>query len=100
MHILFVHCSAVLLTDTLSIGVTRGVLCTAASSLFCSISALWLRALRSPMVHAGRDPHLSLLFSALLSDPCPTVVLVSNGLGHRSPRTHEKFGRFTYSGPT
>ena len=24
-------------------------------------------------------------FSMLLSDPCPIVVLVSNGLGHRSP---------------
>ena len=37
-------------------------------------------------------------FSALLSDPCPTVLLVSNGLGHRSPRAHEKFSRFICSG--
>ena len=33
--------------------------------------------------------HVSLYpFSALLSDPCPTVVLVSNGIARHSPRTH------------
>ena len=51
----------------------------------------------SPVVHACRDPHLPILFSRLLSEPCIAAVLVINGLGHRSPRTHEKFGRFIYS---
>ena len=49
------------------------------------------------VVHAYRDPRLPVPLSALLSDPCPAVVLVSNGLGHRSPRTREKFGRFIRS---
>ena len=53
------------------------------------IFALWLRAPRSPVVHAGRDPCLLVLFSALWSDTCPIVVLVSNGLGHCSPRTRK-----------
>ena len=61
---------------------------------------LWLHASCSPMVHTCRDPRLPVLFSTLLSDPCPAVVLVINGLGHRSPRTREKFGRFIRSDPT
>ena len=60
---------------------------------------LWLRAPRSPVVHACHDTRLSILFSALLSDPCPIVILVINDLGHRSPRTCEKFGRFICSDP-
>ena len=36
MHILFVHCSAVLFADTPSIGVMRVVLCTTNSFLFQS----------------------------------------------------------------
>ena len=52
---------------------------------------------RSPMVHAYLDPYLPILFPTLLLDTCPTVVLVSNGLGHRLPRTRKKFGRFIYS---
>ena len=51
----------------------------------------------SPVVHACRDPRLPVLFSRLLLEPCLAAVLVSNGLGHRLPRTHEKFGRFIYS---
>ena len=64
------------------------------------IVVLWLCASRSFVVHVCRDPHPSILFSVLLSDPCPIVVLVINGLRHRSPRTREKFSRFICSGPT
>ena len=91
MHILFVHCSVVLLADTPSIGVTRVGLMSECARLprSCSRvrSALWLRVSRSPVVHAGRDPRLPIPLSMLLSDPCPAVVLVSNGLERRSPRT-------------
>ena len=67
----------------------------------CSIVrfALWLRAPRLSMVLACRDPCLPVLFSMLLSDPSPIVVLVINGLGHRAPRTCEKFSRFICSDP-
>ena len=61
------------------------------------ISTLWLHAPRLPVVHAYCDPHVPVLFSTLLSNPFPIDVLVSNGLGHRSPRTREKIGRFIYS---
>ena len=89
MHILFVHYSVVLLADTSSIGVTCVVLCMTESFLFRVISALWLHARRSPVVHVGRDPRLPVLFFVFLSDPCPAAVLVINGLRPRSPRTRE-----------
>ena len=50
-------------------------------------SELWLRVSRSPVVHAGRDPRLPIPLSALLSDPYPAAVLVSNDIARRSPRT-------------
>ena len=87
MHILFVHCHAVLLADTPSIGVMRVVLCMTNSSCSRVRSELWLRVSRSPVVHAGRDPRLPVPLFALLSDSCPVVVLVSNGIAHHSPRT-------------
>ena len=37
MHIPFVHCSAVLLVDTPSIGVTRVVLCMTGSFMFLEL---------------------------------------------------------------
>ena len=37
---------------------------------------LWLHALRLHVVHACCDPYLPVLFSTLLSDPFPAVVLV------------------------
>ena len=58
MHNLFVHCSAVLLEDTPSIGATCVVWCTTASFLFGVISTRWFRAPHSPVVHADRDPRL------------------------------------------
>ena len=76
MHILVVHCSAVLLADTLPISVTRVGVMSDCARLSCSCSgvrsALWLRAPRSPMVHAGHDPRLSIpLFYALVGPlPC------------------------------
>ena len=86
MHILFVHYSAVLLADAPFIAVTR-VYCARLTGPCSGITTeLWLRATRSPVVHACPDPHLPVLLSVLLSDPCPTAVLVINGLGHRSPR--------------
>ena len=78
----------VLLADTPSIGVTRVVLCTTDSSCARVRSELWLRVSRSPVVHAGRDPRLPIPLSALLSDPCPVVVLVSNSIACRSHQTH------------
>jgi len=47
--------------------------------------------------YAYHDPSLPALFFGLLSEPWLAAVLVINGLGHRSPRTREKFGRFIYS---
>ena len=38
--------------------------------------------------YAYHDPSLPALFFGLLLEPCLAVVLVINGLGHRSPRTH------------
>ena len=77
----------ILLVDTPSLGVTRVVLCMTVSSYSRGRSELWLRVSRSPVVHAGHDPRLPIPFSALLSDPCPAVVLVSNGIARRSPPT-------------
>ena len=83
-----VHCSVILLADTPSIGVTRVVLCMTGSFLFPELGlhcgfVFRVRPWFMPIVtHISTYP-----FYALLSDPCPTVVLVSNGLGHRSPRT-------------
>ena len=73
------------LVDAPFIDVMRVILCTTDSSTV----ERWLRAPRLPVVHACRDPRLPVHFSALLSDPFPTVVLVSNGLGHRSPQTRK-----------
>ena len=103
MHILFVHCRAVLLADTAFVGVTRVGLMSDCAQLSRSCtgvrSALWLRAPRSPMVHACHDSCFPVLFSALLSDTYPIVTPVSNGLRPRSPRMREKFGRFIHSDP-
>ena len=38
--------------------------------------------------YAYHDPSLPALFFGLLSEPWLTAILVLNGLGHRSPRTH------------
>ena len=55
----------VLLVDTPSIGVTTD------SFLFIVISALWLRAPRSPVVHAYRDPRLPVPLFRALVEPLP-----------------------------
>ena len=38
--------------------------------------------------YAYHDPSLPALFFGLLSEPWLAAILVLNGLGHRSPRTH------------
>ena len=76
---------------------TKALLTRLTRSYSGVITALWLRAPRSPMVHACRDPRLPVLFFALLSDPCPVAILVINGLGHHLSQTREKFSRFICS---
>ena len=60
-----------------------------AKLLLCASRRLWF----TPAV-TRVSPYS---FLASLSEPCFAVVLVINGLEHRSPRTREKFGRFIYS---
>ena len=87
MHILVVHCSAVLLTDTLPIGHACRIVHDCLVSVLqlgrhCGFMFRILPWFTSVVTHVSLYP-----FFALLLDPCPTIVLVSNGLGRRSPRT-------------
>ena len=79
--------ASVLLLDTPYIGVACRIVHDWLVYVSRVRSALWLRVSRSPwfmpvVTHVSPYP-----FSMLLSDPCPAVVIVSNGLGRRSPRT-------------
>ena len=100
MHILFVHCGAHI---AYRYAIHRCNACRIVHNWLVSIQELGLhcgfvlcvRPCFTPVVtHVSPYP-----FSALLSDPCPAVVLVSNGLERRSPRTREIWS-IRHSDPT
>ena len=90
MHILFVHCSA---STACRYAIHRCHVCRIVHGGLVPVPELGLHYGFVFRVHPWFAPvvtHVSPYpFSALLSDPCPIVVLVSNGLGHRSSRTRE-----------
>ena len=100
MHILFVHCGAHI---AYRYAIHRCNACRIVHNWLVSIQELCLHCGFMLCVRPWFAPIVThvfpYLFSTLLSNPGPTVVLVSNGLGHRSPRTREKFGSFIHSDP-
>ena len=88
MHIMFVHCSIRIayryaIHRCHACRIVHDGLVPVPEWVYTVAFVFHVRPWFAPVV-----THVSLYpFSALLSDPCPVVVLVSNGLGHRSPRT-------------